>query len=246
MPLCTRLRQLLKLRCRFHPTAYEPSPFEDQPWGRGVPLRKLGIRLCFAWELAAEHQNGVLIATGATGSGRTTTLTSTVLFLAREGRFHRPGDDESLLRMGQVGDVMLFGHISIMDRAQLAYKLAESGMLVLATMAHSSFDALTMLRDFGISGKSLDLTRAIVHQKLAPKVIADAAGCKYQGRTLISHVHAFDQQNTVDKFLTDRNYGEMHFLSDLIEKLNAGVIDLDEIEHEFSTKVFSMFGRRLP
>ncbi|TLX16687.1 hypothetical protein [Rhizobium sp. MHM7A] len=230
--------------------AIEPSPFDDQPWGRGVPLRKLGIRLCFAWELAAEQNSGVLIATGATGSGRSTTLTSTALFLAKQGRKLQPGNDELLLQYGKPGDVISFGYISTRERAYLAYQLAEKGMLVLASMGHSAFDDLSLLRNLGISAKRLELTRAIIHQKLvrkiAPKLADGVAGPKYQGRTLVSDVQVFDKQRSVEQFLSGPNYGERHFLADLVEKLDGKVIDREEIESQFGNDVFKMFGRRLP
>lgn len=227
----------------------ETFPFDDQPWGRGVPLRKLGIRLCFAWELAAEQENGVLIVTGATGSGRSTTLMSTAQFLAKQGRRLQPGDDDLLLQYGKPGDVVSFGHISTSERAHLAYLLADKGMLVLASMAHSSFDDLTMIRNMGISSDRLELTRAIIHQKLIRKIapkLADGAGPKYRGRTLISDVQVFDQDRSVEKFLNGPNYRDRHFLSDLKEKLESEIIDLEEIESEFSDDVFKMFGRPFP
>jgi hypothetical protein len=231
-------------------TTIELSPFEDQPWGRGVPLRKLGIRLCHDWELAAEQGSGVLISTGATGSGRSTTLNSTALHLARQGRFVRPQNEKRMLKCGKTGEVVLFGFISTPDQASLAYEFAERGMLVLAVMAHSPFDDLSMIRNMGITGERLELTRAIIHQKLvrkiAPKFAEGTIGPKYMGRTLVSSVHYFDKDHSVDKFLSSKDYKEMNFLSDLLEKVKAGIVDLEEIERVFSADVFKMFGRRLP
>ncbi|MBJ3814201.1 PilT/PilU family type 4a pilus ATPase [Shimwellia pseudoproteus] len=114
-----------------------------------------------ALEAALARQNGILLVTGATGSGKSTTLAAMVGALAKQGRhivcledpveyLHPPGN--GLVQQREIGthclsfaeglraalredpDVILLGELRDPDTIRLALTAAETGHLVLATL----------------------------------------------------------------------------------------------------------------
>lgn len=136
--------------------------------------------------------NGVLIVTGPTGSGKTTTLYSLVKKLNREGvkiftiedpvEYQMEGitqlqvnpavelDFARALRsvLRQDPDIILVGEIRDRETAQIAIQAALTGHLVLTTLhTNSAAGAVTRLRDMGVEEYLIAATlRGVIAQRL--------------------------------------------------------------------------------
>ena len=131
-----------------------PSQIPDFAWA-GFP-QDLAVRL-------AQFRNGLVIVTGVTGSGKTTTLAMLVNLLNQQGGYRiitveepieyiLPRTSNSVITQREVGedvltfadglkyglrqdpDVILVGEIRDRDTGQMALSAAETGHLVFATM----------------------------------------------------------------------------------------------------------------
>jgi twitching motility protein PilT len=131
-----------------------PSAIPDFRWA-GFPL-PLAQRL-------AHFRNGLVLISGVSGAGKTTTLAMLINLLAQEGDYRIitleepieylfPGSDRSIVTQREVGrdvatfaeglkyglrqdpDVILVGEIRDRDTAQMALSAAETGHLVFATL----------------------------------------------------------------------------------------------------------------
>jgi type II secretory ATPase GspE/PulE/Tfp pilus assembly ATPase PilB-like protein len=147
----------------------------------------------------AERANGIIINTGPTGSGKTTTLYSLLSYLNKpevkiitvedpieyqingviqtqinkEEKYDFPVAMRSLLR--QNPDIMLIGEIRDEESADLAYKAALTGHLVLTTLhANSASGSVQRLLNMGIdisdiaSGTNCFMAQRLVRE-LCPK-----------------------------------------------------------------------------
>ena len=131
-----------------------PSTIPDFAWSR------------FPWELAdrlAHYRNGLVLITGVTGAGKTTTLAQIINLLNEEGGYRIvtvedpveylfPKHEHSIITQREVGrdvqsfadglkyglrqdpDVILVGEIRDQETAQMALSAAETGHLVFSTM----------------------------------------------------------------------------------------------------------------
>ncbi|MEZ5594740.1 MAG: GspE/PulE family protein [Gammaproteobacteria bacterium] len=127
------------------------------------------------WQQMIDRPNGIILVTGPTGSGKTTTLYSTLKHLARpevnvctvedpieddcagiqsdagaaDARSHlRPGHPP-LLR--QDPDIIMVGEIRDLETAQMAVQAALTGHLVFSTLhTNDAPSAITRLLDLGI------------------------------------------------------------------------------------------------
>jgi type IV pilus assembly protein PilB len=144
--------------------------------------------------LAASH--GIVLATGPTGSGKTTTLYASLRHLARPGINVMTLEDPIEVRLEgvtqvqiheKVGfdfaaglrgflrqdpDVILVGEIRNEETARVAMRAALTGHLVLSTLhMHSAEEAIGRLLDMGIAPYLLASTlRAVLAQRLVRKV----------------------------------------------------------------------------
>lgn len=153
-------------------------------------------------ERLARHANGILVITGPTGSGKTTTLYSVISMLNRPERKIFTVEDpveyrvdgitqlqvnpalgldfarslRSILR--QDPDIILVGEIRDRETAQIAIQAALTGHLVLTTLhTNSAAGALTRLSDMGIEPYLIGATvRGIVAQRLVRKFCRDCGG----------------------------------------------------------------------
>jgi len=127
------------------------------------------------WNAMTAHSNGIILVTGPTGSGKTTTLYSTLKQLAQpevnvctvedpiemvEASFnqmqvqHNIGLDfasgvRTLLR--QDPDVIMVGEIRDLETARMAIQAALTGHLVLSTLhTNDSVSAITRLLEIGV------------------------------------------------------------------------------------------------
>lgn len=168
-------------------------------------IEDLGITALPAWLKGISRADGLCLVCGPTGSGKTTTLNSSIKHLDRFGRAVFSAEDPVEYKLpltGQVSivpaigldfsralkafmradpDVVILGEIRDSDTARHALKAAETGHLVLATLhTESIHGAVQRLKDLGVPEyELLYLLRAILVQRLI-RVQCDAChgkGC---------------------------------------------------------------------
>ncbi len=154
-------------------------------------VAKLGERL--------ELPNGIVLVTGPTGSGKTTTLYTGLLGLNAVTRkvvtvedpieYQLRGINQiqtkpqigltfaSLLRsiLRQDPDVIMVGEIRDLETAQIAVQAALTGHLVLSTLhTNSAAAAITRLRDMGVEDYLLTaVLRGVLAQRLVRRLCSD-------------------------------------------------------------------------
>ena len=182
-------------------------------WGEKIVLRildpssaRLGIdALGFRadqralFEEALERPDGMILATGPTGSGKTVTLYAGINALNTPERNISTAEDPveinlegvnqvninpkvgldfaSALRafLRQDPDVLMVGEIRDLETAEIAVKAAQTGHLVLSTLhTNSAAETLTRLRNIGVPAFNLATSVAlIVAQRLARRLCAE-------------------------------------------------------------------------
>ena len=179
-----------------------------QPQYEGVTLRildpdritpnldNIGITAVAKWKQAIDLRAGLCLITGRTGSGKTTTLRSSILKIDRMSKKIVTVEDpveyvipyveqvsvnelvdltfatasRSFLR--QNPDVVVLGEVRDMDTAANAIRLAETGHLVLATLhATDIVTALMRLREFDVKASTIkQLVKCVLVQDLIRSV----------------------------------------------------------------------------
>lgn len=161
-------------------------------------LEQLGMeaRTLAAFRAALAEPNGIVLVTGPTGSGKTTTLyaalaelndrTSNILTVEDPVEYALDGVGQTQVnaRVGmtfaaglrailrQDPDVVMVGEIRDAETAQIAVQGSLTGHLVLSTVhTNSAVSAVTRLRDMGIESFLLSPTlKAIVAQRLVRRL----------------------------------------------------------------------------
>jgi general secretion pathway protein E len=165
-----------------------------------LDFAKLGIedvrqQFCRLLELP----NGIILVTGPTGSGKTTTLYTSLLHLNSAERnivtvedpieYHLPGITQIQVKP-QIGlnfatllrsilrhdpDIIMIGEIRDLETAQIAVQAALTGHLVLSTLhTNSSAATIARLRDMGLEDYLLTATvTGILAQRLVRRLCAD-------------------------------------------------------------------------
>lgn len=172
-----------------------------------MSLDALGIAELETWRNIVMRPDGLCLICGPTGSGKTTTLASTVRemnFLERAIYSIEDPVEHRLPYAGQVNvnptigldfssgvrnfmradpDVIIVGEIREEDTARNALKASETGHLVLATLHTGSItNAITRLRDIGIQPYELrHLLRGVMVQRLMRVFCSDCGGSGCQG-----------------------------------------------------------------
>src|SRR5688572_16917725 len=144
------------------------------------------------WKDMTERPNGIVLVTGPTGSGKTTTLYSTLKSLATpevnvctvedpiemvEGSFNQmqvqPAIDLGFAEglralMRQDPDIIMVGEIRDLETAEMAVQAALTGHLVLSTLhTNDAPSAVTRLLELGIKGYLLNATlNGVMAQRL--------------------------------------------------------------------------------
>lgn len=168
-------------------------------------LTQLGISRVDQWRRAVSKSSGLCLICGPTGSGKTTTLASTVRemnFLERAVYSAEDPVENRIPYAGQVNvnatldvtfsnavrnfmradpDVIVLGEVRDIDTARNALKASETGHLVLATLhTDSILNAVGRLRDIGVAPYELrHLLRGVLVQRLVRIYCEDChgAGC---------------------------------------------------------------------
>jgi general secretion pathway protein E len=160
--------------------------------GMGEDLRQPLCRLL-------EQPNGIILVTGPTGSGKTTTLYTSLLHLNSVDRniitvedpieYHLPGITQIQVKP-QIGlnfstllrsilrhdpDIVMIGEIRDLETAQIAVQAALTGHLVLSTLhTNSAAATIARLRDMGLEDYLLTATvNGILAQRLVRRLCAD-------------------------------------------------------------------------
>jgi general secretion pathway protein E len=149
-----------------------------------------------------QHRDGVVLVTGPTGSGKTTTLyaalnalnqpESKIFTVEDPVEYQLSGinqipvraniglDFATILRsvLRQDPDVIMVGEIRDAETARVAVQASLTGHLVLSTAhTNSAVAAITRLRDLGIENYLLSSSvRAIIAQRLVRKICGDCSG----------------------------------------------------------------------
>ena len=165
-------------------------------------LEELGITQIAAWRAATNYPFGLCLICGATGSGKTTTLNSTVREMDRFGKAIRTIEDPVEYRIPYVGqvnvnpivgldfafalrafmradpDVIMLGEVRDVETAKLTLRAAETGHLVLATLHTGTVrGAMGRLRSLGVSDFDLrPLLRGVMVQRLVRTICPTCKG----------------------------------------------------------------------
>jgi general secretion pathway protein E len=182
----------------------------------GLPLNVVG-RLNEALDLP----NGIVLVTGPTGSGKTTTLYTGLLSLNSAARkivtvedpieYQLRGVNQiqvkpqiglnfaSLLRsiLRQDPDVIMVGEIRDLETAQIAVQAALTGHLVLSTLhTNSAAATITRLRDMGVEDYLLTaVLRGVLAQRLVRRLCVQ---CRRQEDASPELIRRFDLEKRCD------------------------------------------------
>jgi general secretion pathway protein E len=182
--------------------------------------------------LALDLPNGIVLVTGPTGSGKTTTLYTGLLALNAVTRkivtvedpieYQLQGINQiqvrsqiglsfaSLLRsiLRQDPDVIMVGEIRDGETAQIAVQAALTGHLVLSTLhTNSAAAAVTRLRDMGVEDYLLTaVLRGIMAQRLVRRLCPDCRRREPAAPELVERFH-LDRRTTDRPIMLSRAVG---------------------------------------
>jgi general secretion pathway protein E len=159
---------------------------------------KLGLpaHVVSAWTKTLELPNGILLVTGPTGSGKTTTLytglttinavTRNIVTVEDPIEYQLPGINQTQIKpqiglnfaamlrsiLRQDPDVIMLGEIRDLETAQIAVQAALTGHLVLSTLhTNSAAASITRLRDLGLEDYLLTaVLRGVLAQRLVRRL----------------------------------------------------------------------------
>jgi general secretion pathway protein E len=166
-----------------------------------LKLQELGMSpaVLAAFEAAVREPNGIILVTGPTGSGKTTTLYGGLAVLNDGSRNILTVEDPVEYAMDGIGqtqvntkvgmtfaaglrailrqdpDVVMVGEIRDVETAQIAVQASLTGHLVLSTVhTNNALGAVTRLRDMGVEPFLLASTlRVILAQRLVRRLCAE-------------------------------------------------------------------------
>ena len=163
-----------------------------------IPIEKMGMDAAMleGWREAIRSPNGMVLVTGPTGSGKSTTLYSALMEIATDemnistvenpveaqlqginqfqvnekAGFHFAGALRALLR--QDPDVIMVGEIRDLETATIATQAALTGHLVLSTLhTNDAIAAVTRLTNMGIEAYLVAaMMRGVLAQRLVRKI----------------------------------------------------------------------------
>ena len=186
----------IELRCSSLPTAFGEKLVMRifDPEVLVKDFRQLGFNEAeaSAWAAMIEQPNGIVLVTGPTGSGKTTTLYSSLKQLATpevnvctiedpielvDGSFNQMQVQSNIdlnfaegirALMRQDPDIIMVGEIRDLETAEIAIQAALTGHLVLSTLhTNDAPSAITRLLDLGVPGYLIKSTLiGVVAQRL--------------------------------------------------------------------------------
>jgi general secretion pathway protein E len=177
----------VEMRLSTLPTAFGEKMvmriFDPQTVVKGLPALGFGEHEGRAWQELIRRPHGIILVTGPTGSGKTTTLYSTLKTLATEEvnvctiedpiemiepAFNQTQVQQQLdmgfaegLRalMRQDPDIIMVGEIRDLETAEMAIQAALTGHLVFSTLhTNDAVGAVTRLADLGVPGYLISAT----------------------------------------------------------------------------------------
>jgi general secretion pathway protein E len=181
-------------------------------------------------ERALNLPNGMVLVTGPTGSGKTTTLYTGLLKLNSVARkiitvedpieYQLPGINQIQVR-AQIGlnfatllrsilrqdpDVIMIGEIRDLETAQIAVQAALTGHLVLSTVhTNSAAATVTRLRDMGVEDYLLAATlKGVLAQRLVRRL---CPACKAAEPSAPALIDRFDLRRLADTISLHRAVG---------------------------------------
>ena len=200
-------RSDIDIRVATMPTQYgESAVLRLLPQDRGLlDIARLGLSAADGKTIAhlLELPHGMIIITGPTGSGKTTTLATMLCLLNQPSRkiltiedpveYEIPGVNQSQVKASigltfaaamrafvrQDPDVIMVGEVRDAETANIAIHAALTGHLVLTTLhTESAAAAIPRLLDLGVEGFLLKSTlRAVIAQRLV-RVLCDRCKVK--------------------------------------------------------------------
>jgi len=157
------------------------------------------------FKVAIEQPNGIVLITGPTGSGKSTTLYGAVNHLKKPGinistvedpiEYNMPGINQSqvkpeidmtfanLLRtlLRQDPNVIMVGEMRDQETAEIAIRASLTGHLVLSTLhTNDSLSAITRLIDIGIESYLVSSSLTMVVAQRLVRKICDHCKCEQQ------------------------------------------------------------------
>lgn len=165
-----------------------------------VPLDFTGLgyskQFTKAWTKCLAKESGILLVVGPTGSGKSTTLYTSLKMLASREKniatvedpieFQLAGINQTQIKpqiglefatcfrsiLRQDPDVIMVGEIRDLETAQIAVQASMTGHLVLSTLhANTAAGAIARLRDLGLEDYAIaTAVRAVVGQRLLRKL----------------------------------------------------------------------------
>lgn len=221
-----------------------------------IPLADQGMTKQQLFEIGGllESPHGLVIVTGPTGSGKTTTLYALLQQLNNESRnlisvedpveMLIPGinqiqvqekaglDFKMILRslLRQDPDVLMIGEIRDRETAEIAIKAAQTGHLVLSTLhTASSIQALSRLEQLGLPRYLiLEATKLIMAQRLVRKTCIPCEHCidGFRGR-----IGIFELLSITPGLQEKFDYiGGMDLFKAGQEKVALGITSMDEVK----------------
>jgi len=190
----------IELRCASLPTAFGEKLvmriFDPEVLVKDFRALGFNDREAALWQGMIEQPNGIVLVTGPTGSGKTTTLYSSLKQLATpqvnvctiedpielvDGSFNQmqvqPNIDLNFAEgiralMRQDPDIIMVGEIRDLETAEIAIQAALTGHLVLSTLhTNDAPSAITRLQDLGVPGYLIKSTLiGVVAQRLLRKL----------------------------------------------------------------------------
>lgn len=170
--------------------------FDPQALYKDLMAESLDAKERLQWLELIRSANGIVLVTGPTGSGKTTTLYSTLKALAKPELNVCTVEDpielveplfnqcqvQPAIQMGfaegirtllrQDPDIIMVGEIRDQETAQMAVQAALTGHLVFSTLhTNDAPSAITRLRDLGVPSYLLNATlRGVIGQRLVRKL----------------------------------------------------------------------------
>ena len=198
----------IELRLSTMPTAFGEKLvmriFDPQILVRGLNDLGFGTKDSELWDEMTGHTHGLILVTGPTGSGKTTTLYSTLKDLAKpevnvctvedpiemvEPQFNQMQVNKAIdvdfsdgikTLLRQDPDIIMVGEIRDLETAEMAIQASLTGHLVLSTLhTNDAASSITRLLDIGVPSYLINATLLCVVAQRLVRVLCP--NCKTEG-----------------------------------------------------------------